>query len=480
MQATLKTLLEGLEAEGAELSQNVAGLSDDSRSIKQGEAFFALGGTRAHGLTHAAEAVKRGAAVVVSDQKPEVEFGVPVVIVSDARAAYALAAARLYAPQPAVHVGVTGTSGKTSVASFVRQIWAANGIRAASVGTLGIDTGEGVIPGELTTPDARTLHRTLQKLAAGGVNQVVLEASSHGLDQRRLDGIRFNAVGFTNLSRDHLDYHEDMEAYRDAKMRLFRELAADDAVAVVNCDDPEHLPFMFAALDRGLTLLTVGEEGAFFEVSKVERDGLGQKVTGRMVGEPVEFTLPLAGRFQVDNAVMAAALAMQTGADPEKTIEALNHLVGARGRLELVGKHNDAPIYVDYSHKPDALRAALETLRPYAHGRLVVVFGCGGDRDRGKRPEMGQIAHECADVVIVTDDNPRTEDPAAIRAAILAEAPGATEIGSRGEAIREAVAQLQPGDVLLVAGKGHEDYQLVGEKKISFSDHDEVTAAIGM
>lgn len=479
MQATLTTLLEGIDAQGTELSQDVAGLSDDSRSINKGDAFFALAGTKVHGMAHAQEAVSRGAAVIVTDRAPSSDPGVPVVLVPDAPAAYARAAARIYAPQPDVHVGVTGTSGKTSVASFVRQLWAASGIRAASVGTLGIDTGEGVIPGELTTPDARTLHRTLQKLATGGVNQVVLEASSHGLDQRRLDGIRFNAVGFTNLSRDHLDYHEDMEAYRDAKMRLFRELAADDAVAVVNSDDPEHLPFMFAALDRGLTLLTVGSEGAFFEISNVEQAGLGQKVSGRMVGEAVNFTLPLAGRFQVDNAVMAAALATQTGADPEKTIEALNHMVGARGRLELVGTHNEAPIYVDYSHKPDALRAALHTLRPYVSGRLVLVFGCGGDRDKGKRPEMGEIAEQFADVVIVTDDNPRTEDPAAIRAAILAKAPGAAEVGNRGDAIRQAVSNLQPGDVLLVAGKGHEDYQIIGTEKLRFSDHDEIVAAIG-
>lgn len=479
MQATLSMLLEGIDAKGSGLSHNVAGVRDDSRSITDGEVFFALAGTHVHGLAHAQEAVKRGAGVIVADQPPETDLGVPVVTVPDARAAYAIAAARFFAPQPDVHVGVTGTSGKTSVASFVRQLWAASGIRGASVGTLGIDTGEGLIPGELTTPDARTLHKALHKFADGGVDHVVLEASSHGLDQRRLDGIRFKAVGFTNLSRDHLDYHEDMEAYRDAKMRLFRDLAADDAVAVVNSDDPEHLPFMFAALDKGLTLLTVGEEGAFFEISKVEQEGLGQRVTGRMVGEPVEFVLPLAGRFQVDNAVMAAALAIQTGADPEKTIEAMNHIVGARGRLELVGKHNDAPIYVDYSHKPDALKAALETLRPYAKGRLVVVFGCGGDRDKGKRPEMGEIAHENADLVVVTDDNPRTEDARSIRAAILAKAPGATEVGDRGEAIRSAIAQLQPGDVLLIAGKGHEDYQIIGSEKFPFSDHDVVAAALG-
>ena len=456
----------------------ISGATADSRSVKQGDAFFALPGTVNHGADFAPVAAERGAAVIVSDRPVEGVDGLPQVVVDDVRATFAKAMARLWQPQPETLVGVTGTNGKTSVAGFVRQLWQASDIAGASVGTLGIETSAGLAAGALTTPDPETLHKSLNHLQTGGVSHVVMEASSHGLDQRRLDGISFKVVGYTNLSQDHLDYHEDMSEYREAKLRLFRDLLASDGAAVVNTDDPEHLPFLFAALDRGVTLLTVGSEGAFFEVSSVEPEGFGQKVTGRLVGEPVEFVLPLAGRFQVDNAVMAAALAIQSGADPEKTIEGLNHLKGAKGRLELAGRRDGAAVFVDYSHKPLALEAALDTLRPFTRGRLVVVFGCGGDRDRGKRPMMGEIAGRLADDVIVTDDNPRTEDAAAIREEILAAVPNAREIGSRAEAISVAVGELGDGDVLLVAGKGHEDYQIVGKEKRHFSDHEEVVKAL--
>lgn len=479
MGLTVAALLAGAEPKGKGLEIAAGGVNADSRAVVEGDVFFALPGTRVDGNAFIPDAARKGAAAIVTEVAPKTDPGIPVVLVKDVRAAYAKAAARALSPQPDVVVGVTGTNGKTSVVSFVRQLWAASGVRAASIGTLGTETGSGLNPGSLTTPDALTLHKQLHKLKLSGCDHVALEASSHGLDQRRLDGIGFKAVGFTNLSRDHLDYHPDIEAYRDAKMRLFRDLLAEDGVAVVNSDDPEHLPFMFAALDRGVTLLTVGEEGAYFEISSVEREGLGQKVTGKLVGEPVEFVLPLAGRFQVDNAVMAAALALHTEASAEKVIPALNHLKGARGRMELVGTYNGAAIFVDYSHKPVALQTALETLRPYAENRLSLVFGCGGDRDKGKRPMMGEIAAQLADRVIVTDDNPRTESPAAIRAQILAKAEGATEIGDRARAIYQAVAQLQPGDVLLVAGKGHEDYQIVGTEKRPFSDHKVVADAIG-
>jgi UDP-N-acetylmuramoyl-L-alanyl-D-glutamate--2,6-diaminopimelate ligase len=403
---------------------------------------------------------------------------VPVILVKDVRAAYARAASRIFEPQPEITVGVTGTNGKTSVASFVRQIWSYAGIAGASIGTLGVETTNRLIEGSLTTPDSRTLHQSMRALKAQGIDHVALEASSHGLDQRRLDGIHFEAVAFTNLSRDHLDYHGDMARYRDAKLRLFTDLLVDSGPAVVNVDDPEHEPFMFAALSAGATLLTVGREGAYIEVLSIAPEGYGQRVEVRHIGEKQSFHLPLTGEFQVSNALIAAALAMSSGVEKADAIAALSELKGAKGRLELVAEHKGAAVFIDYSHTPDALRTALEALRPYARNRLVTVFGCGGDRDKGKRPQMGAIAAELADVAIVTDDNPRTEDAATIRAEILAAAPGAREIGDRREAIMTAVAELQPGDVLLVAGKGHENYQIVGTTKTHFSDHEVVAEAV--
>ena len=478
MTFSLPKLLEGLLDANSVEAVNVVGVNSNSNNIKRGEAFFALPGTKTHGDAFCAQAVENGAVVIVSDREVVPCPGVGVVVVKDVRKAYAQAAEKTTGEQPQILVGVTGTSGKTSVVSFIKQIWEKSGLKGASVGTLGISYGDENMGGELTTPDSLSLHQSLAVLKKGGCNHVAIEASSHGLDQRRLDGMKFNAVGFTNLSRDHLDYHADEDEYREAKLRLFRDLLADGGFAVVNSDDPEHMPFMFSALDRGATLLTVGEEGAFFEITDVQLEGYGQRVSGKMVGEPANFLLPLVGRFQVDNAVMAAALATQTGADPEKTIEALNHLKGAKGRLENVGEKNGAAIFVDYAHKPEALEKAIEALRPFVKGKLVVVFGCGGDRDKGKRPIMGEIANRLADVVIVTDDNPRTEDAAAIRKEILSAAPKASEIGDRKEAIVSAIADLQAGDVLLIAGKGHEDYQIVGDKKLPFSDHDVVKAAL--
>ena len=315
-------------------------------------------------------------------------------------------------------------------------------------------------------------------LKAKGIDHVALEASSQGFDQRRVDGLRFQAVGFTNLTDDHLEYHHGMEGYREAKLRLFKELLVEGGSSVINTDDPEHMPFLFASLDRGATLLTVGSEGAFFEISKVVNKGFGQLVTGRLVGEPVEFLLPLTGAFQVSNVAVALGMAMATGAVKEKTIPALSKLKGARGRLELVAEHNGGAIFIDYAHTPDALKNALQSLRPYAKGKLTVVFGAGGDRDKGKRPLMGAIAKDIADRVIVTDDNPRTEDAATIRAAILAAAGNAEEIGDRADAIRAAVATIKPNDVVLIAGKGHENYQIIGTLKHHFSDHQVVISAL--
>jgi len=472
----LTELLQGAGSEAPRLK--VEGVNADSRTIKPGEAFFAVPGLHTHGDAFAAQARANGAKAMITDRTPASDPGMPVVVVDDVRAAYARAAARQFAPQPEVTVGVTGTNGKSSIVSFVRQIWLACGFNAASVGTVGIETRDGLIPGELTTPDALSLHRDLGRLRAQGIDHVAMEASSQGLDQRRVDGIRFSAVAFTNLSRDHLDYHADMAAYRDAKLRLFTDLIADGGAAVVNVDDPEHEPFMFAALARGATLMTVGREGAWFEVTSIVNAGYGQKVSGRMVGEPAEFHLPLTGAFQVSNALVALALAVATGASPVAALKSLETLKGARGRLELVGQHNGAAIFVDYAHKPVALETALASLRPYASGQLHVVFGAGGDRDKGKRPMMGEIAGRMADRAIVTDDNPRTEDAATIRREILAAVPGGQEIGDRRQAIEAAVKALRPGDVLLIAGKGHEDYQIVGKTKHHFSDHEVVAETL--
>jgi UDP-N-acetylmuramoyl-L-alanyl-D-glutamate--2,6-diaminopimelate ligase len=473
----LENLLDGAGAEEVPPIA-VEGVNADSRAIAPGEAFFALPGTRVHGDAFAGQAVGRGATVMVTDRVPGADPGVPVIVVGDVRAAYARAAARQYAPQPAVSVAVTGTNGKSSVVSFVRQIWQASGIDAASLGTVGVETAAGISPRELTTSDPLSLHRDLGALAAAGIDHVAMEASSQGLDQRRVDGLRFKAVGFTNLTDDHLEYHHGMDNYREAKLRLFRELLAEGGSAVINTDDPEHMPFLFAALDRGATLLTVGAEGAFFEIGGIENDGFGQRVSGRLVGEPVDFHLPLTGAFQVSNAQVALGMAMSTGASQQTAVPALEKLQGARGRLELVAEHNGGAVFVDYAHTPDALKNALTSLRPYAKGKLTVVFGAGGDRDKAKRPLMGAIAAELADRAIITDDNPRTEDAATIRSEILAAAPGAEEIGDRASAIAAAIAAIAPHDVVLIAGKGHEDYQIVGRTKQHFSDHEVVLEAL--
>ncbi len=476
MSFDLTELLKG--AGGKPPRLQVEGINADSRAIQPGEAFFAIPGLRTHGDAFAAQAKANGAAVIVTDRKPNADPGLPVVIVKDVRKAYARAAAIQFAPQPETIVGVTGTNGKSSIVSFVRQIWTACGFEAASVGTVGIETARGLIPGELTTPDALSLHRDLGQLRAQGIDHVAMEASSQGLDQRRVDGVRFSAVAFTNLSRDHLDYHADMDAYRDAKLRLFTDLIEDGGAAIVNVDDAAHELFMFAALARGATLMTVGREGAWFEIQSIVNEGYGQRVTGRLVGEPVDFHLPLTGAFQASNAVVALGLAMATGAPKKGAIESLSRLRGARGRLELVGQHNGAAIFVDYAHKPVALETALAALRPYAPNRIHLVFGAGGDRDKGKRPMMGEIAGRMADRPVVTDDNPRTEDASTIRGEILAAIPGAEEIGDRRAAIEHAIKALQPGDVLLIAGKGHEDYQIVGTTKHHFSDHEVVAETL--
>ncbi len=478
MSHLLTELLVGaLEDENIE-NIRVTGINSDSRAIAFGEAFFALPGSNVHGDVYSSKAVERGARVIVSDREPTTDLGVTTIIIKNVRAAYAKAAMRASGAQPKMMMGVTGTNGKTSVAAFVLQIWGTIGIKGATIGTLGTQSGEKIVAGSLTTPDPLTLHKQLAQFKQQGIEHVIMEASSHGLDQSRLDGIEFDVVGFTNLSRDHLDYHEDMDGYRDAKLRLFKELMKEGAAAVVNGDDPEHMPFLFGAMERGATPLSVGREGAYIEISDIVRNGWGQRITGKLVGEPLDFLLPLAGEFQALNAVVAAAMVVAGGADKEMVIAALEKLEGARGRLEKVATHKGAAIFVDYAHTPDALKTALGALRPYATSSLKVVIGAGGDRDQGKRAQMGEIAAEIGDEVIVTDDNPRTEDAAAIRAQVMEGAKGAIEIGDRAEAIKTAIEGLEKGDVLLIAGKGHEDYQIIGTTKHPFSDHEQVVNAL--
>ena len=458
----------------------VKGLTADSREVRAGDLFIAVAGSRADGARFAADAAKRGAAAVAGEaERPQdLPANVPYVRVGDARMLLARGAAKLFARQPATIVAVTGTNGKTSVASFTRQIWIALGKSAASIGTLGVTRPKGETKGSLTTPDPVGLHRLLDELAAEGVTHLSMEASSHGLDQRRLDGVRLAAGAFTNLTRDHLDYHKTLEAYRAAKLRLFDTLLPAGAAAVVNADSPEAGIIGSIAAKRGLRLVSAGRSGKDLKLRETKREGFAEILTVVAEGRDHRVKFPLVGDFQISNGLIAAGLAIATGSAAADALAALQQLRGASGRLELVGDKKGAPIFVDYAHTPDALANALDALRPYAK-RLIVLFGCGGDRDPGKRPLMGEIAIRRADRVYVTDDNPRSEDPAAIRKAILAAAPGAIEIGDRSAAIGRAVAELTPGDVLLVAGKGHETGQIVGERILPFSDQQEVRAVLG-
>ncbi len=459
----------------------VTGISSDSREVKPGFVFFALAGSKADGGVYAADAAGRGAAAIVAGKGSNPRgVAAPVFAVDDPRQALALSAARFFGGQPATMVAVTGTSGKTSVAAFTRQIWEQAGYAAASIGTTGVVAPGRNEYGSLTTPDPVALHRLLRELADAGVTHASMEASSHGLDQRRLDGVKLAAGAFTNLGRDHMDYHPTVEDYHRAKLRLFDTLLPKGAPAVIFADDPWSAPTIAVARAAGLAVLTVGRHGDFLTLKRVEHERHRQRAEIEAAGVLYEIDLPLAGDFQISNALVSAGLAIATGTPAAKALMALEKLKGALGRLDLVGTTaGGAPIYVDYAHKPDALENVLSSVRPFTTGRVVVVFGCGGDRDRGKRPIMGEIATRLADVAIVTDDNPRSEEPAAIRAAIMAAAPGAIEIGDRRQAIHEAVAMLHAGDTLIVAGKGHEVGQTIGAETFHFSDHEEVRAALG-
>jgi len=454
------------------------GITSDSRSVKPGFVFAALPGTKVDGSTFIPQALANGAIAVLVAKGSYAGPGV-VLATDNPRLMLARMAARFHDRQPDTIIAVTGTNGKTSVAVFVRQIWEAMGFRAASLGTIGVVGPDGAEYLQHTTPDPVQLQALAAKLAEDHVSHMAVEASSHGLAQHRLDGLRLTAAGFTNITRDHLDYHPTFDDYFEAKMRLFTELMPAGAHAVINMDSPHGEEVRMRAEAHGLVTFTVGAKGRDIRLAGVKREGLEQHLMLETASGVHNITLPLVGDFQNSNALVAAGLVIAAGGEAEIALRALSSLKGATGRLDLVGKSEQgASVFVDYAHTPDALENALLSLRPYATGKLIVVFGCGGDRDKGKRPLMGAAARKLADRVIVTDDNPRSEDAANIRREVLLGAVGAIEIGDRAKAIAEAVSAARAGDIVLVAGKGHEEGQIVGAVTKPFSDHAAVRAAI--
>lgn len=475
----------GLAASRGNPQTVITGIALDSRAVKPGMLFAALPGSRVHGGEFISYALRMQAGAILTDRAgaalaadelarhPEVAL----VVAEDARAALAMTAALWFGAQPACSVAVTGTNGKTSVASFTRQIWSELGHAAINVGTTGVE-GAWQTPLAHTTPDAVTLQRVLAEAAQAGITHAAMEASSHGLDQRRLDGVRLQAAGFTNLSQDHLDYHADMEAYFEAKTGLFTRLLPEDAPAVINTDDPWGARLAQMLGDR--PILRVGA-GADCDLRMLAQrfGGHDQHLRFSWREKPYQVKLGLVGGFQAANALIALGLVLATGAHAVEAIAALPRLKGVRGRMELAAtRANGAPVFVDYAHTPAAIETALRALRPHVMGRLIVVLGAGGDRDRTKRPLMGRAAAENADVVYVTDDNPRSEDPAAIRRSILDACPEANEVGDRAEAILRAVDALQPGDALLIAGKGHEQGQTIGGTVFPFDDLEQASVAV--
>ncbi|MEX2618045.1 MAG: UDP-N-acetylmuramoyl-L-alanyl-D-glutamate--2,6-diaminopimelate ligase [Alphaproteobacteria bacterium] len=460
----------------------IIGLTADSREVRPGFLFAALPGTVHDGRDYIGQAIRNGAAAVLAppgSRPAEAPDALPVIIDPNPRRRLALMAARFFPEQPATIVAVTGTNGKTSVANFAQQFWTLAGHRAAALGTLGV-TAPGWAGGPgLTTPDPVKLHETLAALKMANIDRLAVEASSHGLDQYRLDGVRVAAAAITNITRDHLDYHKTMDAYRDAKLRLFAELVDDGGVAVVDADSDLFEPVARIARHRNLTLLTYGRKSGDIRCVNAVAQGGGWRLSLSVHGRPFDVAFPLPGNFQVSNALCALALVTGCGADMDDMVPFLAQLHGIAGRMQIVGhRTNGAPVIVDYAHTPDALATVLGAARAHAAGRLVTVFGCGGDRDAGKRPQMGAIAAALADRVIVTDDNPRSEIPAAIRRGILDACPLATDIGDRREAIRTAIAGLETGDVLVIAGKGHEQGQTIGTRILPFDDIEVARGAI--
>jgi len=465
------------------LAQNgeteILGMTADSRKVEPGFLFAALKGSVQDGSQFAAMAIQKGAAAILSDGSADAG-GLPHVIADEPRRALALAAKRFHAAQPEFVVAVTGTNGKSSTVDFARQIWSRAGLKAASMGTLGAIGPNGKIDVGHTTPDPVTIHETLSALAGQGVTHCAIEASSHGLEQRRLDGVDLSAVSFLNFTQDHLDYHGSMEEYLKSKLRLFTSLAPKGIPAIVNADSPQRDDFEAAAKGAGLQVVSFGWRGEDLWIDELMPKQAGQSLFlywRDVEQKPVE--LPLIGEFQALNALAAAAICLSLGMEFPAVADGLANLKPVKGRLEFVGKtETGAAVFVDYAHTPDGLDVLLRAVRPHTAGRLNVIFGCGGDRDAKKRPLMGEIASRQADDVIITDDNPRSEDPATIRAAVLAGAKGAREIGDRGEAIRTVIGELRKGDTLVIAGKGHETGQIVGKTVLPFSDQDEAQAAL--
>lgn len=456
----------------------IVGLTADSRAVRPGFVFAALSGTKLDGAQFISQAVEKGAAAIIVQAGTDVSVDIPVIADRNPRRRLALMAARFYGKQPRVVAAVTGTNGKTSVVTFLREIWTALGVEAASLGTVGVVSARGEKDLSSTTPDPVTLQATLADLADEGVTHLAMEASSHGLAQFRLDGVKLTAAAFTNITRDHLDYHHDFEDYAYSKLRLFGEVMAPGGIAVLNADASYFAEVEAVSWARGHRVISVGRKGRDICLVAARPTARGQTLDIIHEGKNYQIELPLIGAFQASNALVAAGLAIACGAEANKVFAALENLTGAKGRLEEVAHlPNGASVYIDYAHTPDALANLLEAMRPHAERQLVVVFGCGGDRDPGKRPQMGDVAAKLADITYVTDDNPRGENPASIRAAIMAAAPGAIEVGDRGHAIDLAMRSLQSGDVLVVAGKGHETGQIVGAKVIPFSDHQAVSEA---
>lgn len=455
----------------------ITGITADSRVVKRGYLFAAIPGSKGDGRSYIEDAIMHGASVILAPRGtvlPDDAEDVVLITDDNPRRKFAQMAAAFYAQQPDTIVAVTGTSGKTSTVSFTQQLWHLTGIKnCASLGTLGTRGPNIRKYGGMTTPDAQALMAELADLAASGITHLAMEASSHGIDQYRLDGVTLKAAAFTNLSRDHLDYHHDMEHYFESKTRLFTELLPPDGVAVVPVDDAWGKKLLPLITQQMITI------GGDIAVDKIEAVPHGQLLTLSVLGKKHDIELPLVGDFQVRNAMIALGLAIATGVDAGKATAQLEHLRKIEGRLQLIEGHKaGAAVYVDYAHKPAALETILKTLRPHTQGRLICVFGCGGDRDPGKRPMMGRIASDLADVVIVTDDNPRSENAAEIRKQILAEAPGAKETGDRRKAIQEAISMAKDGDVVLIAGKGHETGQIIADKTEPFDDAEESKKAI--
>lgn len=474
----------GLTARGGANPQ-ITGLAVDSRDVKDGYLFAAMPGSRVHGGEFIQYALRMGAAAILTDAEGariaagQIAGSDAALVITDApREALALTSALWFGRQPETMVAVTGTNGKTSVSTFVRQIWIEMELAAVNLGTTGVE-GAWTAPLAHTTPEPITLHRALAEAAANGITHAAMEASSHGLDQRRLDGVTLRAAGFTNFTQDHLDYHETFEAYFDAKAGLFARVLPEDGTAVINIDDPKGIDMAAIAKARGCEVITVGRDGGDLHLTAQRFDATGQDLRFEWRGKSYQKRLDLIGGFQADNVLLAAGLVIACGAQPADVFDTLPHLTTVRGRMQLAATRDcGAAVFVDYAHTPDAVATALNAMRPHVMGRLVAIVGAGGDRDPIKRPLMGAAAAENADLVIVTDDNPRSEDPALIRAAVMEGAPEATEVGDRAEAILRGVDAVGPGDALLIAGKGHETGQTVGDDVLPFDDAEQASVAV--